>query len=49
MPYNTRSGGPTASGTSISKSLGVLVLVALGVLVILRHVYGSISIEAGAR
>ena len=53
MPYNERTpGGGTASSATaypIARALGITVLIALGILVVLRHLYGSISIEAGAR
>lgn len=53
MPYNERTpaGADSASATSypIAKCLGFTVLGALVILFVLRHVYGSISIEAGAR
>jgi hypothetical protein len=52
MPYNERTPGAAASSAldyPIAKALGITVLAALVILVILRHVYGSIAIEAGAR
>ena len=54
MPYNERTPGGAANAGSatdypIARALGITVLIALGILVVLRHLYGSISIEAGAR
>ena len=52
MPYNERTPGGTASSATsypIAKALGITVLAALAILIVLRHLYGSISIEAGAR
>jgi len=51
MPYNSRD--PNASGTqngyqlAIPRSLAILVLMALVVLWALRHVFGTISVQAG--
>lgn len=53
MPYNERTpagaSGATASSYPIARALAFTVLAALAILVVLRHLYGSISIEAGAR
>jgi hypothetical protein len=52
MAYNERTPpGSDASATSypVARALAFTVLGALVVLVVLRHLYGSISIEAGAR
>jgi hypothetical protein len=54
MPFGDkpRSGaGDTTSASSfpVSRALGITVLAALVILWALRHIYGSISIEAGAR
>ena len=52
MPYNSRdpgAGSTSASQFPISRGFAVTILVALGVIVLLRHLYGSVSVEAGAR
>jgi hypothetical protein len=53
MPYNERTpGGETGAAAAsypIARALAIAVLAALAVLIVLRHLYGSISIEAGAR
>lgn len=51
MPFLPRNpGGPAASGStqiSISKAYGGLVLLALFVLIAMRHLFGSIRVEGG--
>ena len=53
MGYNERTPGGASSASAtdypIAKALAFTVLGALVVLIVLRHLYGSISIEAGAR
>ena len=53
MPYNSRdpqaNQDVSAASYPISRALAISVLVALAILFLLRHVYGSIAIEAGAR
>lgn len=52
MPYNSRSpgGSPTAAHQyPIARGFAVTVLVALGLLLLLRHLFGSIRVEVGTR
>lgn len=53
MPYNSRSpdgGQPAMAHTyPITRAYALVILAALAVLVVLHRLYGSISIEAGAR
>jgi len=53
MAYDERTPGGTdaasASSYPVARALACTVLGALVILFVLRHVYGSISIEAGAR
>lgn len=54
MALNERSPGgmdstSTASGYPIARSFGIVVLLALVVLVALRHLFGAIRVEAGVR
>lgn len=54
MPLNARDPGGTDSSASasaypISRTFGIVVLLALAVLVALRQVFGSIRVEVGAR
>ena len=48
MAYNSQSAGVSAS-TPISTSFGMLVLVALGLLAMLRIAFGSVRAEIGVR
>jgi hypothetical protein len=51
MPYNERTPGAaatSAAGFPISRGFAITVLAAVAILIVLRHVYGSISIQAGA-
>lgn len=50
MPFLPRNPGGAKDGSSnvsISKAYGGLVLLALLVLVVMRHVFGSIRVEGG--
>jgi len=51
MPYNSRSpgGGQMAHTYPITRGLALVVLLAIIGLFVLRRLYGSISIQAGAR
>lgn len=53
MPYNERTpggaGAASAASYPVARALAFTVLGALVILILLRHLYGSISIEAGAR
>jgi hypothetical protein len=53
MPYNERtpSGSGAASATSypIARCFAFVVLAALVILIILRHLFGSISAQVGTR
>lgn len=39
----------SASDYPISRTLGVAVLIALAILVLLRHLFGSLDVKVGAR
>jgi hypothetical protein len=39
----------SASGYPISRSLGLVILAALAVLIVMRHLFGSIRVEVGTR
>lgn len=41
--------GPMAHQQPIARSFAIVVLVALAALVLLRHLFGSIRLEVGAR
>jgi hypothetical protein len=43
------SGGTGLTGRPIATGFAFTVLVALGLLIILRHLFGSIRLEVGAR
>jgi hypothetical protein len=54
MGYNERTPAGSADASSatsypIARALAFTVIGALVILIVLRHLYGSISIEAGAR
>jgi hypothetical protein len=52
MPYTSRTpgGSPAAAHTyPISRAYAGLILVALAVLILMHRLFGSISIEVGAR
>lgn len=51
MPYNSRQpGGQTAAHQyPIARGFALTVLVALGLLLLLRHLFGSIRVEVGTR
>jgi hypothetical protein len=50
MPLLPRQpGGQSTGANSYAKAYGTVVLLALVVLILLRQVFGSIKIEAGAR
>lgn len=52
MPYNSRDpqadGTASASSYPISRALAMTVFAAVVILFALRHIYGSIAIEAGS-
>lgn len=53
MPYNMRSpagSGPSAAHTyPISRAFALTVLGAIVLLLILRHLFGSVSVQVGTR
>jgi hypothetical protein len=51
VPYNSRSpaGQQAAHQYPISKWFAITVLTALGLLFLLRHLFGSIRVEVGSR
>lgn len=52
MPSNSRDPGgsaSTAAGYPVARAFALTVLAALVVLVILRHLFGSVSVSAGVR
>ncbi len=49
MPSGLESNGKARTAYPITYGFAGLVLLALGVLVVLRHLYGAIHIEGGTR
>jgi hypothetical protein len=50
MPYNQRDpNASTATGSSISRAFAYTILAALLLLAIMRHLFGSVRIEAGVK
>lgn len=53
MPYNSRNpdsgSGTAAHQYPIARGFALVILVALGLLFLLRHLFGSIRVEAGTR
>jgi len=53
MPYNERTptgGGPApAASYPITRAFALTLLAALILLIILRHLFGSVSVQVGAR
>ncbi len=49
MPSGLGNGQQSQRAYPVTMSFGLLVLVALGVLVLLRYFYGSIRVEGGTR
>jgi hypothetical protein len=56
MTYNRKSAGLTQAAQGggggsypIARSFAVFVLLALGLLVVLRHLFGSVQLSVGAR
>lgn len=52
MPYNSRNPGgdaPAAHQYPIARGFALTVLVAIGLLLLLRHLFGSVRVEVGTR
>lgn len=49
MARNPNAGAPSASGQPIARSFAFVVLAALAVLILMRHLFGAIRVEVGTR
>jgi hypothetical protein len=51
LPYNSRGNGDTSSGSAVttSRALACTLLIALAILIALRHFFGSVRVEAGVK